>query len=126
MAPKKNSKEFIFDSDESEQDEKPQVKVGLPTTALPHFSTRTDPVSSDSPPQKAKTEVSKNQKPSAKAAAVKSDSDPEGYSPSSGCGLAKNDEGDEFLSLSSNRRVTVRKFKGSTLIDIREVSPRRA
>lgn len=37
-------------------------------------------------------------------------------------GMEKNDDGDSFLRLSNNRRVTVRKFKGATLIDIREVS----
>lgn len=35
--------------------------------------------------------------------------------------LEENDDGDKFLRLSNNRRVTVRKFKGATLIDIREV-----
>ncbi|WWC89488.1 uncharacterized protein L201_004412 [Kwoniella dendrophila CBS 6074] len=34
--------------------------------------------------------------------------------------LEKNDDGDSFFKLTENRRVTVRKFKNMTLIDIRE------
>jgi hypothetical protein len=34
--------------------------------------------------------------------------------------MGKNDEGDRFLRLSNNRRITVRQFKGKTLVDIRE------
>lgn len=34
--------------------------------------------------------------------------------------METNDEGDRFLRLSNNRRVTVRQFKGKTLVDIRE------
>ncbi|ORY89344.1 transcriptional Coactivator p15-domain-containing protein [Leucosporidium creatinivorum] len=34
--------------------------------------------------------------------------------------MSTNDEGDRFLRLSNNRRVTVRQFKGKTLVDIRE------
>lgn len=32
-----------------------------------------------------------------------------------------NEEGDSFFELSKTRRVTVRQFKGTTLVDIREV-----
>ena len=35
--------------------------------------------------------------------------------------LQRNSDGDAFFELSSNRRISVRKFKGKTLVDIREV-----
>lgn len=35
--------------------------------------------------------------------------------------LQRNSDGDAFFELSSNRRISVRKFKGMTLVDIREV-----
>jgi hypothetical protein len=35
--------------------------------------------------------------------------------------LQRNSDGDAFFELSTNRRVSVRKFKGKTLVDIREV-----
>ena len=35
-----------------------------------------------------------------------------------------NENGEAYFELSNLRRVTVRKFKGTTLIDIREVSTR--
>ncbi|KAJ3724515.1 transcriptional Coactivator p15-domain-containing protein [Lentinula raphanica] len=34
--------------------------------------------------------------------------------------VQKNSEGDKFISLGKNRRATVRSFKGSTFVDIRE------
>ncbi|KAL7343341.1 transcriptional Coactivator p15-domain-containing protein [Rhodotorula toruloides] len=34
--------------------------------------------------------------------------------------VEENDEGDKYIDLAALRRVTVRKFKGKTLIDIRE------
>lgn len=38
--------------------------------------------------------------------------------------MLKNKDGDAYLLLAQNKRVTVRKYKGSILIDIREVSGR--
>jgi hypothetical protein len=35
--------------------------------------------------------------------------------------LQRNSDGDAFFELSSSRRISVRKFKGTTLVDIREV-----
>jgi hypothetical protein len=35
--------------------------------------------------------------------------------------LQRNSDGDAFFELSSTRRISVRKFKGTTLVDIREV-----
>lgn len=37
--------------------------------------------------------------------------------------LRKDSKGDQYVLLSDKRRVTVRAFKKSILIDIREVSP---
>lgn len=36
--------------------------------------------------------------------------------------MKKNKEGDKYFEMSGNKRVTVRKYKGTVLIDIREVS----
>lgn len=73
-------------------------------------------------PQKAK----KEDKPAVKKEKVKAESgdeesegsDDEASAPGT---LSKNAEGDSYLLLSNNRRVTVRSFKGKALIDIREV-----
>jgi hypothetical protein len=35
--------------------------------------------------------------------------------------LQRNSDGDAFFELSSTRRISIRKFKGTTLVDIREV-----
>ena len=35
--------------------------------------------------------------------------------------MSKNKDGDAYLLLAAAKRVTVRKYKGSVLIDIREV-----
>ena len=36
--------------------------------------------------------------------------------------MQENAEGDEYVSLSKTRRVTVRDFKGKTYVDLRDVS----
>lgn len=35
--------------------------------------------------------------------------------------VLRNDDGDAYIPLGHSKRVTIRKYKGTTLIDIREV-----
>lgn len=74
------------------------------------------------------------QKPAKKAAPKKSppkkkvkakkgsdDEDDDDLGEGSSGGLETNKDGDSFVSLGPQKRITIRKYKGSVLIDIREV-----
>jgi hypothetical protein len=37
--------------------------------------------------------------------------------------VERNEKGEAFFKISAKRRLTISKFKGTTMIDIREVSP---
>jgi hypothetical protein len=50
------------------------------------------------------------------------DDDEEEEENSDGPAVEKNEKGEAFFKISAKRRVTISKFKGTTMIDIREVS----
>ena len=62
-----------------------------------------------------------DEEPKSKKAKV-DDGDDEGEGGEDTVKVQRNDQGEAFFELSKMRRITVRNFKGTTLVDIREVS----
>ncbi|KAF9071748.1 transcriptional Coactivator p15-domain-containing protein [Rhodocollybia butyracea] len=97
-------------AEETDQSESPVPSKKVITTKKPKFAPVYDSESeqSDEPKPKAKAKAKAKAKP---------------INPSSSTSIPamqKNSEGDNYIDLGKKKRATVRSFKGSTFVDIRE------
>ncbi|KAK4056658.1 hypothetical protein OIO90_002210 [Microbotryomycetes sp. JL221] len=103
-----------FDDDNSvsgSDDERTSKKKNTASKAKP------TPKNKNSISAKASKDTNKSKKAKTSASDDEKDDDDQ----DNDSRLEKNDDGDSFVKLSNNRRITIRKFNGKPLVDIREM-----
>lgn len=91
------------------------------SSSLPFANFIVMPTTSDDSEEEFEPPKAKKAKPSNTTAKEDDGGDDDGSDDDGGVAVKRNDDGDAYFDLASNKRCTVRKWKKNVLVDIREV-----